>query len=171
MDFGGIYTKPIYDTGCLEGGKRFEERQDLVEDIQMSVLNALNAAIYSQLNAATALTSLLAGTTAIYYQQAPDEAAYDYVVFSHPAGGPENIYSGDLRDQLVFVRGYSNTGPAAAGSIDAQISASLHGGSINVSGYTNFWLVREQDFSLVEAPPRGERVYMAGANYRIRLDN
>jgi len=136
----------------------------------MSVLNALNTALYSKLNAATALTNLLAGTTSIYYQQAPDGVTFDYVVFSHQAGGPENIYSGDLRDQLVYVRGYSTTGPAAAGSIDAQVSTLLHRGTVNVSGYTNFWMVREQEFSLVENAPNGKKVWMAGAFYRIRLD-
>jgi len=136
----------------------------------MSVVNALNAAIYSKLNAATALTNLLAGTTSIYYQQAPDEASYDYVVFSHQAGGPANIYAGDLRDQLVFVRGYSATGPAAAGSIDAQISALLHRNSVSVSGYDNFWLVRQEEFNLIENAPNNNKVWMAGAIYRIRLD-
>ena len=136
----------------------------------MSVVNALNSAIYGKLNASTALTNLLAGTTSIYYLQAPDEASYDYVVFSHQAGSPENIYAGDLRNQLVYVRGYSTTGPAAAGSIDAQISGLLHRGSVTVSGYDNFWLVREEEFNLVENAPNGTKVWMAGAFYRIRID-
>jgi len=136
----------------------------------MSVVNALNTALYGKLTAATALTNLLAGTTSIYYQQAPAEATFDYVVFSHQAGGPANIYPGDLRNQLVFVRGYSTTGPAAAGSIDAQISTLLHKGSVNVSGYDNFWLVREEEFNIVENAPNGTKVWMAGAFYRVRLD-
>ena len=136
----------------------------------MSVLNLLNAAIYSKLNAATALTSLLAGTTSIYYEQAPDEVTFDYVVFSNQAGGPTNYYPHDSRDQLVFVRGYSTTGPAAAGTIDTQISTLLHRGSINVSGYTNYWLAREEDVDLVENAPDMKKVWMAGAIYRVRLD-
>jgi len=138
----------------------------------MSVLNAINTGIYNKMNGATALTSLLAGTTSIYYQQAPDEATFDYVVFSHVAGGPNNDYAGDSRDQIVFIRGYSTTGPAAAGSIDAQISTLFHRGSVAVAGYTNYWTAREEDIQLVEnAPePGGVKIWMAGANYRIRLD-
>jgi hypothetical protein len=136
----------------------------------MSVVNALNTAIYNKLNAGTALTSLLAGTTSIYYQQAPDGVAFDYVVFSHQAGGPTNDYAGDSRDQIVFVRGYSTTGPAAAGSIDAQISTLLHRGTVSVSGYVNFWTAREEEVQLIENAPNGEKVWMAGAVYRIRLD-
>ena len=136
----------------------------------MSIINPLNTAIYSKLNAATALTNLLAGTTSIYYEQAPDETTFDYVVFSHQAGGPNNDYAGDSRDQLVFVRGYSTTGPAAAGTIDNQISTLLHRGSVNVSGYVNYWTAREEDIDLVEVAPNGKKVWMAGAVYRIRLD-
>lgn len=136
----------------------------------MSVNNALNAALYSKMNAATALTGLLAGTTSIYYQQAPDGAALNYVVFSYQGGGPTNYYPHDSRDMLLFARGYSATGPAAAGSIDAQISTLLHRGSVNVSGYTNYWLARETDASLVENAPDGTKVWMAGAIYRVRLD-
>ena len=136
----------------------------------MSVLNAINTALYSKLNAATALTNLLAGTTSIYYEQAPEGATLPYVVFSHQAGGPTNDYAGDSRDQLVYVRGYTTAGPAAAGSIDAQVSTLLHRGSVNVSGYVNYWTAREEEIAFVENAPDGERVWNAGAVYRIRLD-
>ena len=136
----------------------------------MSVTNALNVALYGKMNAATALTGLLAGTTSIYYQQAPDEAVFDYVVFSYQGGGPTNYYPHESRDQLIFVRGYSTTGPAAAGTIDSQISTLLHRGSVNVSGYSNYWLARETDVNLVENTPNKTKVWMAGAIYRVRLD-
>ncbi len=137
----------------------------------MSVFNVLNEAIYNALSADSQLTSLLSGTAAIYYLQAPDGAELDYVVFSHQGGGPENITASDMRNQLVFVRGYSAVGPAKAGSIDARCSAILHGKALNVSGYTNFWLAREDDLSLVMNAPDGNQVWMAGAIYRVRLDN
>lgn len=136
----------------------------------MSVLNALNTAIYSTLTGGTALTALLnSGTASIFYQQASDHATLPYVVWSHPAGGPTNDYPHDSRSQLVFIRGYSTT-PALAGTIDAQISALLHRGTLSVSGYTNWWLARETDLTLIENAPDGTKVYMAGAYYRINLD-
>ncbi|TXH58140.1 MAG: DUF3168 domain-containing protein [Desulfurellales bacterium] len=135
----------------------------------MSVLNVTNAAIYSKLAANSTLTTLLNGT-AIYYQQAPDNQALPFVVFSLQAGGPDNINPSDLRNQLYFVRGYAAT-PALAGSIDAQCSTSLHGATLTVSGYTNFWTVRENDFAMPINEPNGARSNMAGAYYRIRLDS
>lgn len=136
----------------------------------MSVLNVTNAGIYSKLSANSTLITLLGGGTAIYYQQAPDNQALPFVVFSLQAGGPDNINPSDLRNQVYFVRGYAAT-PALAGSIDAQCSASLHGATVTVSGYTNFWTVRETEFAMPINEPNGTRSNMAGAYYRIRLDS
>lgn len=135
----------------------------------MSVLNVTNAAIYSKLAANSTLTTLLGGT-AIYDEHAPDNQALPFVVFSLQAGGPENINPSDLRNQLYFVRGYAATRDLA-GSIDAQCSTSLHKATLTVSGYTNFWTVRETDFAMPIIEPNGKRIYMAGAYYRIRLDS
>ncbi len=136
----------------------------------MSVTNALNTGMYSKLTGASALTALLASGSAVYYQQAPDYASYPYVVFSIQAGGPENDNPHDSRDMLYYVRGYA-TKPALAGSVDAQISTALHRQTLTVSGWTNIWTVREEEIALVEQLSSGERVYSAGATYRIWLDN
>lgn len=135
----------------------------------MSILNLLNTGIYSKLSGGTALTSLLSSSTAIYYQQAPDGASLPYVVFSHQAGGPENITSSDLRNQIVYVRGVART-PTLVNSIDAAISDLLHRQALTIAGYTNFWTARESEINLVENEPNTGRVYIAGALYRIRVD-
>jgi hypothetical protein len=135
----------------------------------MSVLTVLNTAIYNKLTAGTALTALLPGTSSIYYLQAPDNASLPYVVWSYQGGGPTNDYPHDSRSEIVFVRGYAVT-PALAGTIDAQISSLLHRGTLTVSGYTNWWLARDADVALIENAPDGTKVYMAGAQYQIKLD-
>lgn len=135
----------------------------------MSLHNAIGSAIYSKLSSGTALTALLPGTSSIYHLQAPEGEAYPYVIYSLSGGGPLNITPSDLRDEVYFIRGYSPD-DLTAGSIDAQISNLLHGGSITVSGYTNYFTTREQDLELVESLPNGQLVYMAGAYYRIQLD-
>lgn len=139
----------------------------------MSSFSALNAAIYSKLAGGTALTSLLSGGTAvpsIYYLQAPDSAALDYAVFSYQGGGDENWTAHRTKNLMLFVRGYSKTGPAQAGSIDAQIDALLHGIALTVSGWANFWTAREEDISLVDTDPSGKHVWMAGGMYRLRIE-
>lgn len=133
-------------------------------------MNVINATLYSTLTGGTALTALLSGTTAVYNLQAPDNATMPYVVFSQQAGGPLNINPSDMRDQLYYVRGYSQVSAGAAGSIDTAISNLLHHKNLTVTGYTNFVTNREQDVELVENRPDGSYCYSAGAIYRIRLD-
>lgn len=135
----------------------------------MSVFNVLNTAMYSQLSGGTALTGLLGGT-AIYYQQAPDNANLPYVVWSYQSAGYENLTPREMWSGLLWVRGYAAT-PALAGSVDTQIHALLHEKALTVTGWTNFWLVREGDFENVETLPNGKKVHMAGGMYRIRLSD
>lgn len=135
----------------------------------MSIFNALNTAIYSKLSAGTALVAALGGT-AIYYQQAPDGAALPYVVWSHVTGGPLNTNPSDMRYEMTFVRAYA-ANPTQAGSVDALLSGLLHKQALSITGYTNYWTVREMDQAMVENPQNDRPVYMAGAFYRIKLDD
>lgn len=136
----------------------------------MSVINATAAAIYSKLQAGTALTALLSGTTAIYHMQAPDGATLPYVVYNHQAGGPENITPSDMNNDIWQVRSYSDVSAATAGNIDAQVDVLMHGGSLTVTGYTNFWCKRMTNVVLVENTPNGQ-IWSCGGLYRIRLDD
>jgi len=131
----------------------------------------LNQALFSRLNGATALTALLAGTTSIYTQQAPESAVYPYVVYSVHGGGDTNDTQNRLKNLVVFVRAYSKASNAQAGSIDAQIDTALHLVPFTgVTGYTNIWLAREGDLETVENPPTGGQVWMNGGLYRILMD-
>jgi hypothetical protein len=133
-------------------------------------VNALNAALYGALTGRAPLTALLAGTAAVYFAQAPDEATLPYVVFSY-AGGPghENQSPHQTVDELVFVRGYA-AAPALAGSIAAQIDAALHGVTLGVSGWANFWTARGQSVSQVEIDSAQQKTWARGAMYRVRLE-
>lgn len=131
------------------------------------IFGAMGTAIFSKLAAGTALTAALGGT-AIYVDQAPDDASLPYVVFSHTAGGPDNLTPRDMRTHLWFVRAYSDN-RASVNIYDGLIGDLLHKGSLSVSGWTTFWLVREEDFSLIENLPNHTNVFMAGANYRVRI--
>lgn len=128
---------------------------------------AMGTAIYGKLSGGTALTTALGGTT-IYSEQAPDGASLPYVVFSHQGGGPENITHGGLRNDIWFVRAYAAS-RAQANALDGLMEDLLSGKTLTVTGFTNFCTFREQDLQMVENPPSGARVYMAGAMYRVRL--
>ena len=134
-------------------------------------MKALNTALYSRLSTATALTSLLAGTTSVYALQAPEGATLPYVCFNLQGGGDTNDTANRLKNLVVFVRAYATTN-ARAGSIDAQIDMALHLVPFTgVSGWTNIWLAREQDLEIVENPPTGGQVFMNGGLYRCMLDS
>lgn len=135
----------------------------------MSVFSALYSGLFSQLSGGTALIAALGGT-AIYQMQAPPNAALPYVVMSSAGGGPENITPSDMRNQIIYVRAYANT-PAQANSLDALVSERLHRQVITVTGFTNLYTWRETDFQLVDNPADQSPVYVAGADYRVRLDN
>ncbi len=132
----------------------------------------LNAAIYSRLTAATALTNLLAGGnigTSIFPLKAPANAQMPYIVYNIQGGGDENMSRNRTKNLLVYVRGYGTVN-ALAGSIDAQIDSALHLVPFsNVTGWTSIWLAREQDVELVENPPTGNQVFTNGGIYRARF--
>lgn len=132
-------------------------------------MNVLYTSLYSRLQG-TAITSLLSGTTAIYNLQAPNNASYPYIVFSTQGGGDDNDTANRTKNLLLFVRAYSGVSAMQAGSIDAQIDAALHLAPLTVSGWTDFWLAREEDLETVENEPDGKRIFMRGGFYRARLD-
>ena len=133
-------------------------------------MNEVNQAIYQKLQAGTALTALLAGTTSIYHLQPPDNTAMPYVIFNLQGGGDENMTPSRMKNLVYFIRGYSSTSAASAGSIDTQVDTLFHGGTIGVMGWNPFWLNREIEFEQIENLPSGEKAYMAGAFYRLRMD-
>ena len=133
-------------------------------------MNELNTALYSTLQAGTALTALLAGTTSIYNQQPPDNPTMPYVIFNHQGGGNENINPSPMVNDVYFIRGYSETSALAAGSIRQEIYNLLDGKTLSVSGYTNFWCKAEAHVDQIENLPNGKKAYMSGDFYRVRLD-
>ena len=133
-------------------------------------MNETNAAIYNALSV-TAITSQLSGTAAIYATVAPDNAALPYVVFNLQGGGDENFDKHRTKNLVYYIRAYSQVSEAQAGSIDAAVDAALHLQSLNVSGWSNFWLARETDVSAVENLPNNKKIWSVGGFYRVRLED
>lgn len=133
-------------------------------------MNELNTALYSKLTGTTAITSLLASGSAVYSVQAANLATLPYIVFSLQGGGADRQTAHRTKDVVMFVRAYSYS-QAQAGSIDAAIDAALDMKPLTVTGWTNFWISRASEFANVETDSANNDVYMAGAYYRIRIDN
>ena len=128
----------------------------------MNFWQAMNTAVYSTLGSA------LGSGTPVYYQQAKDNAGVPYVVFNWQSAIDENATPSRMWNTLVNVRSFASY-PAQSGSIDALIDGALVGKTINVTGWTNFWTSRTLAFSDVETLPNGEKSWVSGGLYRIRI--
>lgn len=134
----------------------------------------MNAAVYTALYSrlqGTALTALLAGTTSIYNAQAPEGAALPYVVFSQAGGGwVQDTQHTDAND-VLYIRGYSETSMASAGSISSQIFTLLNRAPLTITGWSNSWLQGEAPhIEYAEPDESGKVIYSAGDHYRLRID-
>ena len=132
-------------------------------------MNALETALYSKLSGGTALTALLAGTTSVYNAAVPMGASFGCVVFQLQGGGDYNETPRRRKELLYTVKAVSATSMQNAGLIDNQIDALLHEATLTVSGWTNYWTMREEDISYVETSPEGRNYWHSGGIYRIRL--
>jgi len=133
-------------------------------------MNVTEIGLYGKLAAATALTTLLSAATAIYPTQAPQGTSMAYVVYVYAGGGLENQNPSELHNTVYLVKGVAAS-IAAAGAIQAQIKAALHGATLTVTGYTNFYMACEGEVQLDEVLRDGSLVSQRGWYVRIRLDN
>lgn len=135
----------------------------------MTVLASINAAMYSTLQAGTALTALLAGTASIYNLAAPDGAAFPFVVFNHQGGGPDNQTHADMESNVYWVRAYSEQSAKASEAIFEQADALLHKRNLSLSGgITMYWCHREQNVQMEQQAQNNRKVWATGGLYRIR---
>ena len=132
-------------------------------------MNALWAALYSRLTAATTVTSLLASTTAVYDTQAPPGASYPIIVFQQQDGDWVTVDPRTRHEKYVTVKVIRATGFAAAETIDAAIATQLDNNALSVSGHTTIWQRRMADVRYAETDPAGQSYYHVGGIYHITL--
>ena len=130
-------------------------------------MKALMAALYTKLSAGTALLAELGAGTPIFHDIVPPDAALPAVVYSYIAGGDDNTTPRRTKGVVVSVKGVAETLGEAA-DVDVQLDALLHDQAGSVTGWTNYWLMRETDFSYAEQSA-GEIFWHVGGHYRIRL--
>lgn len=130
----------------------------------------IRRALYSGLAADTAITSLLATSTAIYHQQAPSESAFPFIIFSKQSGRPSYTFNATAFDQqtwLVKAVARSTTSDVAE-DIDTAVDAELTNGALTITGHLLADMRRISDVSYLEAD--GDQQYRhAGALYRLTV--
>ena len=133
-------------------------------------MNVTAIGLYNKLSGTSGLTNLLSAATAIYPGAAPQGTARPYVVYLYAGGGLENITPSELHNTLYIVKGIADS-PSVAGNIQAQIKTALHGTTLTVSGYTNFYTACEAEVDMYEVNREGGFIWHRGYYVRIRLDD
>lgn len=128
-------------------------------------MNAIEAGIFSQLAGGTALISSLGGT-AIYIDNALDNQAYPYLVFSLQAGGEDTTTANEIEQPLYFVRVWNRV-PEDADTIYQLAHARLQEQVFSITGYNWLWCRREQRIDGTEKQTDGTRAYYRGGLYRL----
>ena len=130
-------------------------------------MNSLDTAFYDKLAAGTALTARLGGTF-VYNTLAPRNKALNYVIFAQQDGREDDETPRRTLTFPYLAKGVATT-LEEAGVLADMIDAILHDATLNVSGWTNYWLHRETMVRYIETTDAGEYIGHAGAVYTVRL--
>ena len=131
-------------------------------------------AIYGKLSGDTTLTSMLATPAAgyrqsIYHQQAPENAAYPFVIFSKSSGVPTDTFHtpGAFETDVWLVKAIDRNASAdGAEAIAARLTVLLNDAALSISGRTLMMLRRQSDVEYPEITD-GESYKHCGALYRL----
>lgn len=125
--------------------------------------------MHSTLSSAASITNLLGdGANGVYLEQIT--GTYPAILFHYQGGGDENETANRTKNLVYAVRAVSNVSQYQAGAIDDAIDTVLHGGTLTVSGWTNFYMTRIGELKYTEPSAEGVEYYHRGGLYRIRLD-
>jgi Protein of unknown function (DUF3168) len=129
-------------------------------------IEALEAALYAVLNV-SAVKTTAGATGGVWANLAAQGTALPYVIIQWQGGGDENDHSHDSVNIIYTVKALAASAQTAA-IILAACDALLHKQTLSVTGWTNFWLRREEWVSYAEVDQLGKLTYHRGAMYRIR---
>lgn len=105
----------------------------------------------------------------IYYQIAPEETPYPFVVVSFVSGTNARRDASDINNELWDVKAVSDSAPEAA-TLQASIRAALHNASLTLSGsLASVWCRHERDIALVEIL-NNQQIYHAGHTFRVLVN-
>jgi len=128
----------------------------------MSIKAALSKTIYDALKG-----SVTNAGNSVYYLAAPDKEPLPYIIFDYVNEGDDNETPHRSKNCAVSIKVYAAKSEDAD-TIDGQVDTALHNKTLSITGWTNFWSMRENGYSFVETDASGRKTYMSGADYRIR---
>ncbi len=134
---------------------------------------AIRRALYGKLAGDTTLNAMLGSpapgwTKSIYYQVAPPQASFPYVILDKGASTPTYTLADNAIDTDVWtVKGVDrNTDTDPVDNIQSRVDALLTDGTISISGKTQLYLRRDGDYDFAESTG-GVTYHHAGADFRL----
>jgi hypothetical protein len=138
---------------------------------------AARRAIYGKLAGDTTINGLLGApvsgySKAIYYQEAPEGAAFPFVILSKQSGVPTEALTDPsaLETDVWLVKAVDRGSTAdTVEAIQARAQALLNDAVLSISGATHLYLRRESDVDYSEVS-NGVQYRHAGSLYRLIFD-
>ena len=135
---------------------------------------AVRRALYGKLSGDTTLNALLAApatgySKSIYHQDAPEGAAFPYVIFQRQSGRPTEAFGAPsvMENDVWLVKAVDHaTSADTAESIAARIQTLLNDAALSISGASLLYLRRQSDIEYPEVA-NGERYAHVGSLYRL----
>lgn len=135
---------------------------------------AVRRALYGRLAGDTTLNNALATpptgyAKSIFYQQAPANAAYPFVVFTKQSGVPSEAFADPsaLETDVWLVKAVDQgTSADDAETIQARVTALLNDSTLSISGATLLYLRRQSDVEYSEISD-GVAYMHAGSLFRV----
>lgn len=134
----------------------------------------IRRAIFGKLAGDTTLTGMLGAPPAgksqsIYYQQAPENATYPFVVINKQAGTPTDTFHtpGAYETDVWLVKGVDRASSAdTVEGVQARLIALLNDANLSISGRSLMALRRQSDVDYLENVD-GETYLHAGSLFRV----
>jgi len=138
------------------------------------VSTPVRRSLYGKLAGDTTLTAMLATpptgfSQSIYYQQAPENAAYPFIILSKQVATPTDAFKtpGAFDTDVWLVKAIDRNQTAdLAEQIQARIVVLLNDATLSISGRTLMGLRRQSDTDYSEVQD-GERYIHAGSLFRL----
>lgn len=135
---------------------------------------ATRRALYGKLSGDTTLNNLLGTpatgyTKAIYHQEAPEGAAFPYVIFNRQSGMPTEAFTAPsvMENDVWLVKAVDKSSSAdVAESVADRIKTLLNDASLSISGSTLIYLRRQSDVEYPEVSD-GAAYKHCGSLYRL----
>jgi hypothetical protein len=138
---------------------------------------AIRRALYGKLSGDSTLTNQLGSpptgyTKSIYYQLAPQEALFPYVIFQKQTGTPTYAFvaAPAFDTELWLIKGVDRNSTAdPVDAIASRLDALLTDGVLTISGATQMYLRRQSDIDYSETHEGAEYKH-SGSLFRLIYD-